>query len=64
MEEIIVTIAPDGSVQVAVQGCPGPDCQALSKAIEEALGDVVEDTPTREMTAIRRTHAVQRRHQT
>lgn len=48
-KEIVVTINPDGSTKVAVKGCPGPDCKAFSQPIEEALGDVTEDKPTREM---------------
>lgn len=48
-EEIIVAVAPDGSVNITTKGFKGTSCKAATKALEEALGVVVTDTPTPEM---------------
>jgi len=48
MSEIIVTIAPDGGVQVAVKGVAGPSCVDLTDAIERAVGVVRNKTQTQE----------------
>lgn len=39
-EEIEITIAPNGDVTVEGKGISGPDCRALTKEIEAALGTV------------------------
>lgn len=49
MEQIIVTVGTDGDVKVEVKGHRGPGCKALSQKIEQALGEVTKDEPTREM---------------
>ena len=46
--EILFTIAPDGSIELEVQGVKGADCVALTEAIEEALGVVVDRQKTSE----------------
>lgn len=46
--EIHVTISPAGEVVVTVDGCAGPSCADLTKAIEQALGRVTADRKTPE----------------
>lgn len=48
-EEITITISPEGETEVSVKGVKGKGCQALTKALEDALGTVTSDTPTPEM---------------
>lgn len=38
MEEITITIDPQGNVQVEAHGIVGHDCKALTATIEGALG--------------------------
>jgi len=41
MEEIVIDISPDGNtVTVEGVGIQGPDCKALTAAIEKAIGTV------------------------
>lgn len=47
IQEIEVTIAKDGSVQIAVRGVKGKACLDLTQDLEQALGGVVL---SREMT--------------
>ena len=47
IQEIEVYIAPDGTVQIHVNGVKGMACLDLTKALEEALGGKVV---SREMT--------------
>ncbi len=47
LQEIDVKIDPDGRVHIEVRGVKGPACLALTKPLEEALGDQVID---RQMT--------------
>lgn len=42
-EQVIVTIGPDGKAVVEVQGCRGPSCQQLTRALEQALGHTTSD---------------------
>lgn len=44
MKEIIVTIKPDGSIQVEAVGYKGESCKDATKAIEKALGIVSKET--------------------
>lgn len=45
MEQIEVTIAPDGSLSYVVKGVKGKKCKDLTKAIDE-MSDKVLDTRT------------------
>lgn len=45
---IEISISPQGEVEVKVQGCAGPSCADLTKAIEEALGKKKADRKTEE----------------
>lgn len=38
LEEIEITIDPDGRTHVQVRGVPGADCVALTAALEEKIG--------------------------
>jgi len=39
-QEIEFIIKPDGTVEEIVRGVSGPDCEALTSGIEDALGEV------------------------
>lgn len=41
-QELEISIDDDGNVTIKVVGVAGPDCLALTKEIEEALGIVVD----------------------
>lgn len=49
MEQIIVTVSAEAEVTVEVRGLSGPGCKALTREIEQALGETTKDEPTREM---------------
>ena len=49
MQEIIVTIEPNGSTKLEVKGIKGQGCKALTKEFEEQLGRKVSDVPTTEL---------------
>jgi len=38
--DIVITIGPDGEVDIKVEGVPGKDCLDFTKFLEEELGDV------------------------
>jgi hypothetical protein len=40
--EIVIQIAADGSIALEVKGVAGPDCVEFTKALEEALGEVIQ----------------------
>lgn len=40
--DIIITIGPDGGVDIKVEGVGGKDCLDFTKFLEEELGDVTE----------------------
>jgi len=46
--EIVVTIAPDGSVHLETHGLKGQSCMAETEALEKALGKVVRREKTSE----------------
>lgn len=46
--QILVTISPDGAVEVKVQGHSGPGCRDLTRQLEEALGQTKADRMTAE----------------
>ena len=39
MQEITVTVKSDGSTEVSVKGVRGKGCEALTQALEGALGE-------------------------
>lgn len=45
MAEIIITIKPDGTPLVDVQGWEGPSCSLLSEPFRKALGTDADNTP-------------------
>jgi len=46
--EIVVTIAPDGTVRLETHGLKGQSCVAETEALEKALGAVKSRTRTAE----------------
>ena len=40
--DIVITIGPDGEVQIKVEGVPGADCMDFTKFLEDELGDVTQ----------------------
>lgn len=61
MAEVIVTISPEGEVNVEAKCIKGASCQDATRAIEKALGVTTEDKATREM--YERGSNVQHKHQ-
>jgi hypothetical protein len=47
-EELEITIAPDGAVQVHVKGIKGKGCLEIKKCVENAVGYVSEQKFTSE----------------
>ena len=41
-QEVEFVIKPDGTVEERVIGVSGPDCEKVTEAIEQALGEVVK----------------------
>ena len=50
-QEIEFIIKPDGTVEERVRGVNGPDCERLTAAIEQALGEVERREHTSEYYA-------------
>jgi hypothetical protein len=46
--EMVITIAPDGTISLEVKGVKGGECLDFSKFLEDALGDVIEREKTSE----------------
>jgi hypothetical protein len=46
---VIITIAPDGTPTINVNGVKGKSCKDVTKTVERALGSVVSDKETSEM---------------
>lgn len=46
--DIVITIGPDGDVDIQVEGVPGGDCLDFTKFLEEELGEVVSREHTSE----------------
>jgi hypothetical protein len=42
MQELEITIDNDGRVQVVVKGVQGGSCVALTRSLEDAIGDVLD----------------------
>jgi hypothetical protein len=49
MQQVIITIAPDGSPTIKVNGITGQSCKDVTKTVERALGNVTSDKPTQDM---------------
>jgi hypothetical protein len=47
-KELIIEIAPDGSLRIKTEGFKGAECEEELKPIEKALGQVTERTRTSE----------------
>ena len=61
LQEIQVTITPDGQVQIKVKGVKGDGCLALTRDIERYLGGkVVDRQKTDEFHATARTATTQK----
>ena len=43
MRKVIITIAPDGTPTIDVQGVQGTSCKDLTRSIELAYGEVSEE---------------------
>jgi len=41
-KEIEILIHPDGTVDMEVKGCAGPECEALTRDAEARLGPVTQ----------------------
>lgn len=48
MHQVIVTIAPDGTTQVKVDGIAGTSCKDITKQLENSLGSTVKDEKTQD----------------
>jgi hypothetical protein len=46
--EMVIQIAPDGTISLEVKGVKGGECLDFSKFLEDALGDVIEREKTSE----------------
>jgi hypothetical protein len=46
--EIVIQIAPDGTISLQVKGVTGGECVEFSKFLEDALGDVIQREKTSE----------------
>jgi hypothetical protein len=46
--EMVIQIAPDGSISLEVKGVKGGECLDFSKLLEEALGEVTQREKTSE----------------
>ena len=46
--EMVIQIAPDGTISLQVKGVQGGECIEFSKFLEDALGDVIEREKTSE----------------
>jgi len=42
IEEVVVTIKPDGRVEIQVRGVKGKECLELTRPLEELLGNKIE----------------------
>jgi hypothetical protein len=61
MEPVIeVAVSPSGAVEITVSGCAGPSCADLTKAMEQALGQVTQDRKTPEYYRPQEARRVQR----
>lgn len=52
MEQINITISPDGEIQYDVKGVKGAKCKTLTKFIDQLAGSVLETKTTGEFCQI------------
>ena len=57
MQSVTVNISADGEVKVEAQGVQGSGCQALTKAIEDAIGRTTADQKKSEFFQRQTNHA-------
>ena len=62
MEEIFITINPDGNVTIRTKGFKGKSCLKATEALEEALGKVSERKLTSEYYEQEATHNATQKH--
>jgi hypothetical protein len=43
MKQVVIDFLPDGTVQIDAQNFQGVECEAATKAFQEALGEVQVD---------------------
>ena len=48
MKKVILTFDEQDNPTIEVNGCTGPECAMLTKAVEEALGSVRSDNKKKE----------------
>lgn len=46
--DIVITIGPDGGIDIRVEGVPGSDCLDFTKFLEDELGEVTSREHTSE----------------
>lgn len=56
-QQIEFIIRPDGTVEEKVSGVQGPGCEAVTQAIERALGKVADRTRTADFYESRKEQA-------
>jgi hypothetical protein len=49
MNTVVITIAPDGTPTINVNGVKGKSCKDVTKTVERALGSTTSDKETPEM---------------
>lgn len=47
--ELVFDVSPTGDVKIEVNGMKGKSCKDATREFEEALGEVKQDTPKKEM---------------
>lgn len=52
MPDIILDFSETDDPIISVKGVAGADCKTLTKSLEQKLGAVTSDTPTREMREV------------
>lgn len=59
--EIVLDFDEESNPVISVKGIAGADCKTLTKSLEQKLGAVTSDTPTREMNEVRNEQRIQNR---
>jgi hypothetical protein len=61
MREIVIDVAPDGSVKVEAKGYTGAECELATKAFEDAVGRVTERKQTMDARNVKQARVKARR---